>query len=159
MLLFTLIVQTWYMTMWIIQVDVSMVVLVLIFRRSVINSNHGNRFLFPRGLILTIEVLNLDKGKCIFEINPTCAYFLTLALKKIWHTWKPINTCDLNLIQTYLWIILVFSSLVWLAQVGRKFVEIDFHKSKIPRFEARISVFRVLSLSHSHVMEKFQLHP
>lgn len=68
------------------------------FSRLVTNSKHGTRFLFLRGPILTIEVLNLDKGKCIFELNPTYAYLTRSTLKKIGHPCKLINTSDLNLI-------------------------------------------------------------
>jgi len=48
------------------------------------NSNHGTRFLFLRGPILTIEALNLDKGKCIFEENPTCVQKDRLTLTGKW---------------------------------------------------------------------------
>lgn len=36
------------------------------------NPNNGTQFLFSRGPILTIGLLNLDKGRCIFELKATC---------------------------------------------------------------------------------------
>ena len=62
------------------------------FSNSVTNPKHETRFLFLRGQILTIEVLKLDKGKCIFELNHACAHLTRSALNQIRPPWKVLGT-------------------------------------------------------------------
>ena len=57
---------------------------VVLIYNSVTNFNHGNRFLLWRRLILTIELLNLDKRNCIFKLNLACAQKDRLAQRRNW---------------------------------------------------------------------------
>lgn len=52
------------------------------------NSNHGTRFLFLRGPILTIEVPTLDKGKCTSEEKPKDAH---LDKSVVTRNWSPLE--------------------------------------------------------------------
>lgn len=45
----------------------------------------GQDFSFRMEEIFTIEVLNLEMGKRVFQLSPTCAYLIKTTLKKIVH--------------------------------------------------------------------------
>ena len=100
------------------------------------NSNHETRFLFLRGPNLTIEMLNLYKGKCIFEENPTCAQKDRSTQKK---NGTPMDGYKYKSNVPHLQMIIKqssFSSLVLARTSLRQFAEIGLHKSEMIGSEA-----------------------
>lgn len=103
------------------------------------NSNHGTRLLFSRGPILTFEALNLYKGKCIFELKPTCAQKNRLALTR---NWTPLEAFKYKPSDPHLDIIIkhiLLLSLHWIGSYRSEvwFAKFGSHMSEIAEFEAR----------------------
>jgi len=70
---------------------------------SLDGDNNFIEFLLSRGPKSTQISLKLDKGKCTYEYNPTCAYLWRSSLNKSGPPWKVIHTSHLYLIWKQSW--------------------------------------------------------
>jgi len=127
----------------------------LIFSSSVTNSNHKTIFFFSRGQVFTIESLNLDKGKCIFQENPTCAQNVKSTLKR---NWTPMDIYKYKSSDPHLDIIMIMLLSLGVAhtslRLGRRdwFVQVRDYRVQSSH------VFRVLVSSNRHALGGFQSH-